>query len=116
MSNRYHGSRFFTKPLQGALFKRLSDIIMGFKEVESLSQIQIKERVGNNKKNEEKERNDLNKSDNNETLQKNDKNDDGKMTYAEVVTRKPKLSKQVRFAEENKNKQTATELPMDSLN
>jgi hypothetical protein len=41
---------YFTKPLQGALFKKLRDVIMGFKSMNTLSECQIEERVGKHKK------------------------------------------------------------------
>ena len=39
---------FFTKPLQGALFNKFRDVIMGYKPISSLQQkvFEIKERVG----------------------------------------------------------------------
>ena len=41
---------FFTKPLQGALFRKFRDVILGYEHVESLNlapRPEIEERVGN---------------------------------------------------------------------
>ena len=46
---------FFTKPLQGSLFVKLRDVIMGIKHVNTLRQevksLPVQERVGENDKN-----------------------------------------------------------------
>ena len=40
---------FFTKPLQGALFQKFRDVLMGYRPITILEQksLEIKERVGN---------------------------------------------------------------------
>jgi hypothetical protein len=50
--------------LQGALFKKLRDVIMGFKSMNTLSECQIEERVG---KHEKSDKNNLNYDANGET-------------------------------------------------
>jgi hypothetical protein len=43
---------FFTKPLQGSLFRKFWDIVMGYKHIDSLNQVDeespLEERVGRN--------------------------------------------------------------------
>ena len=39
---------FFTKPLQGALFNKFRDVIMGYKPISSLTPFPDEERVGIN--------------------------------------------------------------------
>ena len=68
---------FFTKPLHGALFRILRDVIMGFKDVEDLINFAFEERV---------EKDDL-KSCTNE----NDKSDKV-VTYADVTKRAKKVT------------------------
>ena len=72
---------FFTKPLNGKLFHLFRDVIMGYKDIHTLSDnsFSLKERIGNVSKKENEFKN-------------NTKNKGGeqeqKLTYAEVVRSK----------------------------
>jgi len=74
---------FFTKPLQGALFRKLRDVVLGYKHIASLQNDDghiVEERVGNERKTEKE---------NNETTMKdpiNDSKDSGNITAQENVT------------------------------
>jgi hypothetical protein len=68
---------FFTKPLQGSLFRTLRDVIMGYKDIDSLISFAFEERVENEEIGEDK----------------NEKDEsDETMTYADVVKRVKKVS------------------------
>ena len=72
---------FFTKPLNGKLFHLFRDVIMGYKDIHTLSDnsFSLKERIGNvSKKENEFKNNTENKGDEQEQ----------KLTYAEVVRSK----------------------------
>ena len=83
---------YFTKPLQGALFTKLRNAIMGITSMDSLVRYQIEERVGKHEKSEKKNISNNLSSDVN---QENSKVQEKKMTYAEALTRKEKISKAV---------------------
>ena len=55
MSYINHVRGFFTKPLQGALFQKFRDVLMGYKPITILKQksFEIKERVENTDENTE---------------------------------------------------------------
>ena len=68
---------FFTKPLQGILFRKSRDVIMGYKPIDTLKVPHPhKERVGN-KKNEQ----------NNKSIEQNNKSTERKqtVTWADIV-------------------------------
>jgi hypothetical protein len=82
---------YFTKPLQGALFTKLRNAIMGITSMDSLVRYQIEERVGKRKRNDKKNiLNNLNSDVNRENSSKQEKI----MTYAEALTCEKKIVKQ----------------------
>ena len=84
---------FFTKPLQGTLFRKLRDVVMGYKHIDSLhesnGESSAKERV----RNETKTKKEMVMAANNSPSVVKVKKDSKKMTWAEVVTGKSKVQK-----------------------
>ena len=87
---------YFTKPLQGSLFHRFRDVIMGWKHISTLKEIPVspKERVGNV---ENREFNEISES----------KSASKKVTYADIVRINPKIEKQIEKKPVNEDQRNA---------
>jgi hypothetical protein len=76
---------FFTKPLQGSLFRKFRDIVMGYKHIDSLKHVDeelpLQERVGRNVHGEE-----FNSSGNYPSSEKKKK-----VTWADIVRKEQVL-------------------------
>jgi hypothetical protein len=78
---------FFTKPLQGALFRKFRDVILGYKHIDSMvftdSEPPVEERVGN---------------DSTGKHESEDPENDGFITVKRKKSRKDRTARMVRFA------------------
>ena len=84
---------FFTKPLQGTLFWKLRDVVMGYKHINSLHESNGESSAKKCVRNETKTEEEMVMVANNSLSVVKVKKDSKKMTWAEVVTGKSKVQK-----------------------